>query len=247
MQTAQFESEKQTMTTVQRILVVDDDREIVRLIRSYLEQAGYQVLTANDGNTALHMMRREMPNLVILDLMLPDRDGWDVTRMVRTDPTLKHLPIIMLTARVEDTDKIIGLELGADDYVTKPFNPREVVARVRTVLRRTMGEGTTKQQVLQSGDLVVDVSQHQVTLAGVPVELTPTEFKLLHTFMESPGYAFPRSDLAERVLGFDSESLERTLDSHIKNLRRKIEPDPAQPLYIQTVYGIGYRFAGTHS
>ncbi|MBX3083539.1 MAG: response regulator transcription factor [Anaerolineae bacterium] len=234
-------------TTNQRILVVDDDREIVRLIRSYLEQAGFQVLTANDGNTALHMMRRENPSLVILDLMLPDRDGWDVTRMVRTDSAIKNIPIIMLTARVEDTDKIIGLELGADDYVTKPFNPREVVARVRTVLRRTLGDSSARQHLIQAGDLMLDVNQHQVTLAGKHVELTPTEFKLLHTFMEAPGYAFARADLAERVLGFDSESLERTLDSHIKNLRRKIEHDPSQPVYIQTVYGIGYRFAGTNS
>jgi two-component system alkaline phosphatase synthesis response regulator PhoP len=245
MQPMKLEPTKQDKSTTERILVVDDDREIVRLIRSYLEQAGFQVLTAYDGNTALHMMRRESPALVVLDLMLPDRDGWDVTRMVRTDLTLKHIPIIMLTARVEDTDKIIGLELGADDYITKPFNPREVVARVRTVLRRTLGENTARQHVMQVGDLVVDVNQHQVSLAGKSIELTPTEFKLLHTFMESPGYAFARADLAERVLGFDSESLERTLDSHIKNLRRKIETDPSQPAYIQTVYGIGYRFAGT--
>jgi two-component system alkaline phosphatase synthesis response regulator PhoP len=228
----------------QRILIVDDDREIARLVRAYLEQAGFQVLTAHDGESALHMLRREAPALLVLDLMLPDRDGWDITRICRTDPALKAMPIIMLTARVEDTDKIIGLELGADDYVTKPFNPREVVARVRSVLRRALPENSLRQQILQVNGLLLDVSQHQAFRDGEIVDLTPTEFKLLRVFMENPGYAFPRSELAERVLGFDSESLERTLDSHIKNLRRKIEPDPAQPTYIHTVYGIGYRFVG---
>jgi two-component system alkaline phosphatase synthesis response regulator PhoP len=233
----------QAMT--QRILVVDDDKEIVRLVRAYLEQAGFQVLTAYDGETALHTLRRDRPDLVVLDLMLPDRDGWDVTRIVRGDSGLANTPIIMLTARVEDTDKIIGLELGADDYVTKPFNPREVVARVRSVLRRSQSSGTLSQpRVFQLGDLLMDLDRHEMMLDGQPIELTPTEFDLLRTLMENPGYAFTRMELIEQGLGYEYEGLERTLDSHIKNLRKKIEPDPKQPTYIQTVYGVGYRLVG---
>ncbi len=228
----------------QRILVVDDDKEIVRLVRAYLEQAGFIVLTAFDGETALHTIRREHPDLVVLDLMLPDRDGWDITRVVRSDPKLAALPIIMLTARVEDTDKIIGLELGADDYIAKPFNPREVVARVRSVLRRAQPTPITdKTRVLQVGELILDLGRHEVMMAGIPVEVTPTEFKLLQILIESPGYAFTRSELIEQGLGYEYEGMERTLDSHIKNLRRKIEPDPKHPTYIQTVYGVGYRLS----
>jgi DNA-binding response OmpR family regulator len=212
----------------QRILVVDDDKQIVRLVRAYLEQAGFQVFTAYEGSTALHVIRRERPDLVVLDLMLPDQDGWDLTRIVRSDPTLADMPIIMLTARIEDADKIVGLELGADDYITKPFNPREVVARVRAVLRRAVG-GPAQPRVLADGQ---------------PVDLTPTEFELLRAFMENPGHAFTRSELIEKSLGYTYEGLDRTLDSHIKNLRRKIESDPAQPTYIQTVYGVGYRLRG---
>lgn len=224
----------------QRILVVDDDRQIVRLVRSYLEQAGFQVLTAFDGETALHTIRRERPDLVVLDLMLPDRDGRDVTRIVRSDPDLAALPIIMLTARVEDTDRIVGLELGADDYVTKPFNPSEVVARVRAVLRRVAG-GPSVPRVLVHGGLELDVDQHQVRVDGRPVELTPTEFNLLRLLLQNPGRAFTRVELIESGLGYAFAGLERTVDSHIKNLRRKIEPDPSNPYYIQTVYGVGYR------
>ncbi|RME40576.1 MAG: DNA-binding response regulator [Caldilineae bacterium] len=231
-------------TTTRRILVVDDDREIVRLVRAYLEQAGFRVLTAYDGESALHAIRRERPDLVVLDLMLPDRDGWEITRLVRGDPALAPLPIIMLTARVEDTDKIIGLELGADDYITKPFNPREVVARVRSVLRRAAGsEASTPPRILQVGGLQMDLGRHEVTRDGTPVDLTPTEFKLLRMLMENPGYAFTRSELIEQGLGYEYEGMERTLDSHIKNLRKKIEPDPKHPAYIQTVYGVGYRFS----
>jgi two-component system alkaline phosphatase synthesis response regulator PhoP len=229
----------------QRILVVDDDKEIVRLVGAYLEQAGFLVLTAYDGETALHAIRRERPDLVVLDLMLPDRDGWDVTRIVRGDSALAATPIIMLTARVEDTDKIVGLELGADDYVTKPFNPREVVARVRSVLRRSQPEGRQSQpRVLQLGSLMMDLGRHEVMMDGQPVELTPTEFDLLQTLMENPGYAFTRMELIEQGLGYEYVGMERTLDSHVKNLRKKIEPDPKQPTYIQTVYGVGYRLVG---
>jgi two-component system alkaline phosphatase synthesis response regulator PhoP len=231
--------------TTYRILVVDDDKEIVRLVRAYLEQAGFQVLIAYDGEMALHVLRRDRPDLVVLDLMLPDRDGWDITRLVRGDQSLASLPIIMLTARVEDTDKIVGLELGADDYITKPFNPREVVARVRSVLRRSQsGNSQSQRRVLQLAGLLMDLDRHEVMMGGQPVELTPTEFDLLRTLMESPGYAFTRMELIEQGLGYEYEGLERTLDSHIKNLRKKIELDPKKPNYIQTVYGVGYRLVG---
>lgn len=225
-----------------RILVVDDDREIVRLLRAYLEQAGFQVMTAFDGETALHTLRRERPNLVVLDLMLPDRDGWDITRILRSDSTLENTAIIMLTARIEDTDKIVGLELGADDYVTKPFNPREVVARVRSVLRRThKGDTVSRDQIYQCHNIRMDLYRREVTHDDQTVDLTPTEFELLRALMENPGYAFTRAELIERSLGYEYESLERSLDSHIKNLRKKLEPDPKAPMYIQTVYGVGYR------
>lgn len=231
-------------TTSARILVVDDDKQIVRLVRAYLEQAGFQVLAAYDGQTALHILRRDHPDLMVLDLMLPDRDGWDLTRLVRQSDDLARLPIIMLTARVEATDRIVGLELGADDYVTKPFNPRELVARVRAVLRRSAGNGeTASRRLLQVGGLTMDVDRREVTVNDRPVDLTATEFALLHTLMENPGYAFTRLELIEQSLGYEYEGLERTLDSHIKNLRRKIERDPSQPDYIQTVYGVGYRLA----
>jgi len=233
------------MQVKQTVLVVDDDREIVRLVRAYLEQAGFNVLTAYDGETALHMVRRERPALVVLDLMLPDRDGWDITRILRGDNSLRATPIIMLTARVEDTDKIIGLELGADDYITKPFNPREVVARVRSVLRRTsISEQGKGEQMLICGDLRLDLYRRELMVEGEPVDLTPTEYELLRALMENQGYAFTRAELIERSLGHSYESLERSLDSHIKNLRKKIEPDTKAPRYIQTVYGVGYRLGG---
>ncbi len=224
-----------------RVLVVDDDKQIVRLIRSYLEESGYSVLTAYGGETALHIIRRERPDLVILDLMLPEHDGWDITRRVRSEESLAATPIIMLTARVEDTDKIIGLELGADDYITKPFNPREVVARVRAVLRRTgdtLGPGA---RVLAVGDLRLDTDAHQVTQADILLDVTVTEFNLLKVFMQNPGKAFTRMELIEQVFGYTYDNLDRTVDSHIKNLRKKIEPDSSNPTYILTVYGVGYR------
>lgn len=236
----------QSAGSTYRVLVVDDDREIVRLVKAYLEQNGFYVLTAYNGETALHAIRRDRPDLVVLDLMLPDKDGWEITRLVRGDPALASLPIIMLTARVEDTDKIVGLELGADDYIAKPFNPREVVARVRSVLRRSLniGGGAPRPRLLQVGNLLIDPARHEVALNGQPVEVTPIEFKLLQILAESPGYAFTRMELIEQGLGYEYEGMERTLDSHIKNLRRKLEPDPKNPTYIQTVYGVGYRLAG---
>jgi len=223
-----------------RILVVDDDRAIVRLLRAYLEQAGYQVFSAYDGKTAMHIIRRERPDLVVLDLMLPDRDGWEVTRIVRSDASLSAIPIIMLTARVEDGDKIIGLELGADDYVTKPFNPREVLARIRAVLRRARGEPALPR-VIQVGELVIDLDRHQVEVGGCLVRLTPTEFNLLRTMAEHPGRVFTRLELIEQSLGYSYGGLERTVDSHIKNLRRKLSQAGVASSLIETVFGVGYR------
>jgi two-component system alkaline phosphatase synthesis response regulator PhoP len=225
---------------MRRILVVDDDREVVRLIRAYLEQAGFEVLAAYDGDTAVHVIRRERPDLLLLDLMLPGKDGWEITRLVRNDAALAHIPIIMLTARVDDTDKIVGLELGADDYVTKPYNPREVVARVRARLRQP---DVAPPQTLRAGGLEMDVRRRDVRVDGRPVELTPTEFSLLQVLMEQAGYVLTRGELTRRALGVDFEGVERTLDSHIRNLRQKIEPDPTNPTYVQTVYGVGYRLA----
>ncbi len=236
-----------SLPALQPILIVDDDREIVRLLRAYMEQANFKVLIAYDGSTAMHVLHAERPALMLLDLMLPDRDGWEITRTVREDPGLSNLPIIMLTARVEDSDKILGLELGADDYITKPFNPYEVVARVRSVLRRAGGAHAEARTVLQWEGLSLDVSRRTFALNGQPIELTRTEFELLRVLMEHPGYVFTRSELIEQSFGYEYESLERTLDSHVKNLRKKIEPDPRQPQYIQTVYGVGYQLGSAES
>ncbi len=227
----------------QRILVVDDDKEIVRIIRAYLEKAGYSVSVAYEGETALHIIRGDRPDLVVLDLMLPDRDGWSITRIVRGDPAVAATPIVMLTARVEGEDRVMGLDLGADDYIPKPFNPHEVVARVRAVLRRT-NQDFGPSHIIQIGQLMLDADRHEVQLAGNPVELTPTEFDLLKTLMEYPGHAFTRQSLIEQGLGYNYEGMERTLDSHIRNLRRKIETDPSEPTYIKTVFGVGYRMQG---
>ena len=220
-----------------RILVVDDDKQIVRLVRSYLEQAGYQVLTASDGETALHSIRHDDPNLVVLDLMLPDLDGWEITRIVRSDPKIAGLPIVMLTARVEDTDKIVGLEIGADDYIAKPFNPREVVARVRAVLRRSGSTPVTTSQTLRVDKLRIDLERHEATMDDNLLDLTPTEFNLLRVLAENPRRAFTRLELIEKGLGYAYDGLDRTVDSHIKNLRKKIGVDSGHPAYIETVYG----------
>jgi len=230
----------------QSILVVDDDKEIVRLVRGYLRQAGYEVLVAYDGESAMQSLRTEKPDLLILDLMLPDRDGWDITRAIRAGEAHAQLPILMLTARIEDVDKILGLELGADDYVTKPFNPREVVARVRALLRRSATgprPGGRAGTLLQVAQLKVDLGRREVRVGDHEVELTPTEFDLLRTLMENPGYVFTRDELLEKGLGYAYSGMGRTLDTHIKNLRYKIESDPREPTYIQTVYGVGYRLA----
>jgi two-component system alkaline phosphatase synthesis response regulator PhoP len=224
----------------QQILVVDDDPEIVRLVRGYLEQGGYRVLVAYDGETALHILRRERADLMVLDLMLPDRDGWDVTRLIRSDPMLQAIPIIMLTARVEDQDKIVGLELGADDYVTKPFNPRELVARVRAVLRRAQGE-VMLSPLLRVGEVTIDPDAHHVQVREQAVKLTPTEFALLQAMAEQPGRALTRLELIEQGLGYSYAGLERTVDTHIKNLRRKLSVAGLEEELVETVFGVGYR------
>lgn len=221
-----------------RVLVVDDDPGIVKLVRTYLEQVGFEVAVAYDGKKAMQIARNDRPDLVILDLMLPEMDGWDVCRALRKE---SNVPIIMLTARVEESDKLIGLELGADDYVTKPFSPRELVARVRSVLRRVEGMPARPER-LSHGDITVDLSRHLVEVRGQPIDLTPTEFDLLATMMEDPGRAFTRSQLLESVQGYAYDGYERTIDVHIKNLRQKIEEDARNPRRVKTVYGIGYKF-----
>jgi DNA-binding response OmpR family regulator len=225
--------------TKQTVLVVDDEKHIVNLLRAYLEEAGFRVVTAPDGRQALFAARHEKPDLVILDLMMPEMDGWEFTRRFRQNSSA---PIIMLTARVEDLDKILGLELGADDYVTKPFSPREVVARVRAVLRRSQ-QAPPSREVLRADDLVLDTETHTVTRSGRPVELTPTEFGLLAVLMGRPGRVMSRLELLEAAQGDAYEGYERTVDVHVKNLRRKLEPDPKNPRYILTVFGVGYKFA----
>jgi len=222
----------------QPILVVDDEAKIARLVRDYLEQAGYPVTLAFDGQEALAAFRHEKPRLVILDLMLPMVDGLDVARVIRKE---SDTPIIMLTARVEEADKLIGLELGADDYMTKPFSPRELVARVRAVLRRTEGHERAAP-LLSVGDLAIDPERRTVTVVGRAVELTPTEFDLLTVLASHPGRVFSRMELLERVQGYAYEGYERTIDVHIKNLRQKIEEDAGDPQLIKTIYGIGYKF-----
>lgn len=224
------------------ILIVDDEPRILQIARDYLERAGFRVRSAEDGNVALRMIREERPNLVVLDLMLPGIDGLDVMRILKREPALTDVPIIMLTARVEETDKLIGLELGADDYLTKPFSPRELVARVRAVLRRTEGKESTGT-VLRFGELVIDLEKRSVALAGQTIELTATEFDLLQVLAGAPGRPFTRSQLLERVYDITYAGYDRTVDAHIKNLRRKLEPDDEGPRYILTIYGVGYKFA----
>jgi two-component system alkaline phosphatase synthesis response regulator PhoP len=222
----------------EKILVVDDEVEIVRILRGYLERAGYTVLSAYTGPEAVRMARQESPALVVLDLMLPGMDGWDVCRTLRRE---SDLPIIMLTARVEETDRVIGLELGADDYVTKPFSPREVVARVRAVLRRVQGPRAPEAERLAVDALVLDAARHTVTMDGRAVDLTPTEFEILQALMREPGRVLSRLQLLEAATGEAYEGYERTIDTHIKNMRRKIEDEPASPTYLLTVHGVGYK------
>jgi DNA-binding response OmpR family regulator len=229
------------MATMKTILVVDDERKIADLARDYLEHAGFAVRIASDGETALTAIRRDRPDLVVLDLGLPGLDGLDVTRTIRRDSSL---PVIMLTARDDELDKLLGLELGADDYLTKPFSPRELVARVRAVLRRVDGAATpAADEVVRAGELTLDLPRMRAELAGRAVERTATEFTLLLTLARQPGRIFTRSQLLDAVHGVAFESYERAIDTHIKNIRRKLEPDPRRPTHLLTVYGVGYRFA----
>ena len=223
------------------ILVVDDEPGIVTIVRDYLERGGFRVVTAGDGEAALRLARLERPNLMVLDLMLPGVDGLDIIRALRGDPALHRMSVIMLTARVEETDRLVGLELGADDYVTKPFSPRELVARVRAVLRRAEGEGTYSPSI-RRGDLTIDLERRTVRAGSAAVELTATEFDLLAVLARHPGRPFTRAQLVESVYNNDFDGYDRTIDAHIKNLRRKIEDDAHNPRYIQMVYGVGYRF-----
>jgi two-component system alkaline phosphatase synthesis response regulator PhoP len=220
------------------ILVVDDEPKIVKQARDYLENGSFRVVSAGDGTTALAMARHERPDLIVLDLNLPELDGLDVCRALRRE---SDVPIIMLTARVDETDRLIGLELGADDYITKPFSPRELVARVRAVLRRVQG-GVHTPGLVRVGDLEIDLHGHRVTRLGEPVRLTRTEFNLLATLAQHPGQTFTRAHLLDRLHGFAYEGFDRSIDAHIKNLRRKLEPDPVEPRYVLTVYGVGYKF-----
>jgi DNA-binding response OmpR family regulator len=221
------------------ILVVDDDRKTVDLIRLYLEKDGYRVLVAYDGRRALELAMARQPGLIILDLMLPLLDGLDVCRTLQSE---FEIPIIMLTARTTEEDKLEGLDLGADDYVTKPFSPRELVARVRAVLRRSRAKKEAGLPEVRFGDLVIDFIRHEARVRNQSVHLTPKEFNLLETLVQQPGRVFSRLELLEHAFGFDYEGFERTVDVHVMNLRKKIEPDPGRPTYIQTVYGLGYKF-----
>jgi DNA-binding response OmpR family regulator len=221
------------------ILVVDDDRKTVDLIRLYLEKDGYRVLVAYDGRRAIEIARNRRPGLIILDLMLPKVDGLDVCRLLRAE---SNVPIIMLTAKTTEDDKLEGLDIGADDYVTKPFSPRELVARVRVVLRRGMAEEVSGPSQIQLGNLEVDFVRHEARVEGTSVHLTPKEFTLLEIMIKQPGRVYSRLELLELAFGFDYQGFERTVDVHVMNLRKKIEPDPTQPRYVHTVYGIGYKF-----
>lgn len=223
----------------QKILVVDDYQKTVNLIRLYLESHHYQVLEASNGRQALDLARHANPDLIILDLMLPKVDGLDVCRILRAE---SKVPIIMLTARTTEDDVLLGLDLGADDYMTKPFSPSELVARVRTVLRRSGEEPETPQPVRHFGDLTIDSIRHEARLGNEVIHLTPKEFRLLEILSSEPGRAFARHALVQRAFGYGYEGLERAVDSHIMNLRKKIERDSEAPLYIQTVFGVGYRF-----
>jgi DNA-binding response OmpR family regulator len=227
-----------TMPAMARILVVDDEPKIVRLVRDYLEHGGFEVIIARDGREALMRARTEHPDLVVLDLGLPGLDGLDVTRSLRRD---SEVPLIMLTARDSETDKVLGLELGADDYLTKPFSPRELVARIRAVLRRR--ERSEVDETIRVGELLIDVPRLRAEVAGRQVALTGSEFELLATMARQPGRVFTRAQLLDAIHGQAIESYERAIDAHVKNIRRKLEPDPRRPRYLLTVYGVGYRLA----
>jgi len=222
------------------VLVVEDEMKIARLVRDYLEHAGFQVIVAGDGGSAMASARGTRPDLVVLDLGLPGRDGLDVTREIRRS---SNVPIVMLTARGDEADRIVGLEMGADDYIVKPFSPKELVARVRAVLRRTATEAAGGPEIFRVGDVEVDLRRMRVSVGERSVDLTPTEFALLATLVREPGRVFTRGQLLDAVHGVAIPSYERAIDAHVKNIRRKIEPTPGRPRYVLTVHGVGYRFA----
>ena len=223
-----------------RILVVDDDVKTVELVKLYLNRDGYRVITAYDGVEALRLARESHPDLIVLDLMLPGLDGLEVCQTIRNE---SDVPIIMLTAMTTEEDRLTGLDLGADDYVTKPFSPKELAARVRAVLRRTPDEALRRGPAeIIYGELTLNFVKHEASLAGKPLILTPAEFKLLGALAREPGRVFSRGQLIEKAFGYDFDSFDRTIDVHILNLRRKLEPDPKHPIYIKTVYGAGYKF-----
>ena len=222
------------------VLIVDDDIKLVKLLQTYFDKSGFVTYSANDGLDALIAVQEKKPDIVVLDLMLPGLDGWGVCRTIRRD---SNVPIIMLTARDEEYDRLVGLEIGADDYVTKPFSPKEVVARAKVILRRTHKE-MKRYEPMKVGDLIIDLERHQVTKDTQLVELTPTEFNILELLVANAGKLFSRLQIVEQTQGYSFEGYERTVDAHVKNLRRKIEGNPKAPQYIQTVYGIGYKFTG---
>lgn len=224
-----------------KVLIADDEQQIIDTVRAYLENAGLQVVTARNGREALFVFRHEKPDLVLLDVMMPEMDGWEAARLIRRE---SDVPILFLTARVDDVDKITGLELGADEYITKPFSPRVVVAQVRAVLRRAYGDLASEPTTWRVGTLELNAETYEVTQDGQRLSLTPSEFDLLAVLIQRPGRVFTRMELLERIQGEAFAGYERTIDVHIKNLRAKIEEDPRNPRYIETVYGVGYRMRG---
>jgi DNA-binding response OmpR family regulator len=222
-----------------KILVVDDKAELRTLLKQYLTQEGFDIVTASNGQEALFVARHEKPDLILLDIMMPEMSGFEFIRSFNREA---DTPIILLTAKLDENDKVLGLELGADDYITKPFSPRELTARVRAVLRR-MEKASAPQEILRLGDISLDRAGRMLSVRGLPVDLTPSEFELLATLMAAPGRVFSRLEILDRLQGAAYEGYERTIDVHIRNLRTKIEPDPSNPRYIETVYGAGYRFA----
>ncbi|MPM54661.1 Sensory transduction protein regX3 [bioreactor metagenome] len=222
------------------VLIVDDDEKLAKLLQTYFTKEGFNTTLAFNGNSAVELARKLRPDIIILDLMLPGIDGWEVCRILRKE---SETPIIMLTARDDVTDRLIGLEIGGDDYVTKPFSPREVVARAKVILRRTR-KNEIKSDIITAGNIRIDTKRHQVYKDGAELDLTPTEFKILELFAANPWRALSRLQIVEQVQGFAFDGYERTIDAHVKNLRRKIEDNPKEPRYIHTVYGVGYKFVG---
>jgi two-component system alkaline phosphatase synthesis response regulator PhoP len=226
------------------IVIVEDEANIVELVKYNLDREGYRTLYANDGRKGLELIKKELPDLVILDLMLPELDGLSVCKQLRTDAQTKSIPIIILTAKSEEADRVLGLEMGADDYVTKPFSPRELVARVRAVLRRSGAVDEAEPEIIENGVIRIDLRQHLVKVRGEEVELTPKEFDFLKLLLLNPGRAFTREFLLEHLWGYEYFGDTRTVDVHVRRLRQKIENDPANPEYLETVRGVGYRFRG---